>query len=129
MGNDKKEMPEKEDVLKAIIDFFKDIPTDEITAEYIKNVVGCDEESATIMLAVIMHDRGQLREEVKELVLQDDERNCTPMPTAKPALSSAASASPAWSCAPRRCWMSTPIPPRMKSSTLFATTTAAAPVM
>lgn len=74
MGNDKKEMPEKEDVLKAIIDFFKDIPTDEITAEYIKNVVGCDEESATIMLAVIMHDRGQLREEVKELVLQDDEK-------------------------------------------------------
>jgi hypothetical protein len=74
MGNDKKEMPEKEDVQKAIINFFKDIPTDEITAEYIKNVVGCDEESATIMLAVIMHDRGQMREEVKELILQDDEK-------------------------------------------------------
>ena len=73
MGEDSKKMTEEEQkaIIKALIESFAEVPINELTSEYIQQSLCCTKETAEIMLAHVMHSRGQLREEVKDLIVRN----------------------------------------------------------
>ena len=73
MDEDSKNMTEEEQkaFIKALIKSFSDVPINELTSEYIQQSLCCNIETAEILLAHVMHSRGQLREEVKDLVVRN----------------------------------------------------------
>lgn len=73
MDGDSKNMTEEEQkaFIKALIKSFSDVPINELTSEYIQQSLCCNIETAEILLAHVMHSRGQLREEVKDLVARN----------------------------------------------------------
>ena len=73
MDEDSKKFSDEEQkaFIKALIKSFSDVPINELTAEYIQQSLCCTKETAVILLAHVMHSRGQLREEVKDLVARN----------------------------------------------------------
>ncbi|MBR2506973.1 MAG: hypothetical protein IKB70_08785 [Bacilli bacterium] len=73
MDEDSKKISDEEQkaFIKALIKSFSDVPINELTAEYIQQSLCCTKETAVILLAHVMHSRGQLREEVKDLVARN----------------------------------------------------------
>ena len=63
MDGDSKNMTEEEQeaFIKALIKSFLDVPINELTAEYIQQSLCCTKETAVILLAHVMHSRGQLK--------------------------------------------------------------------
>ena len=74
MDEDSKKMTEEQKrFIEALIDSFNEVPTEKLTVEYVEKSLCCGEENATKILAVIMHNRGQVREEVKELIANNEQ--------------------------------------------------------
>lgn len=64
---------EQKRFIEALIDSFNEVPTEKLTVEYVEKSLCCGEENAAKILAVIMHKRGQIREEVKELIANNEQ--------------------------------------------------------
>lgn len=64
---------EQKRFIEALIDSFNEVPTEKLTVEYVEKSLCCGKENATKILAVLMHRRGQIREEVKELIANNEQ--------------------------------------------------------
>lgn len=59
MGDNTNKLTEKDEkaLIKSVIDSIDKVQTDDLMVEYIINSVGCNKETATILLAMIMHKK------------------------------------------------------------------------